>query len=323
MDNLFKRHEFWLAVLIVTLCLLLGWRSAEFLTFGNLYDLLNNYAMLTILACGLFVVLISGGIDISFPAIAIITQYGMVVLLQRFGGNFAVAFILAGGIGVLLGLVNALLVNRLNVPSIIITISTLNIFYGLLLWLSKGVWLYNFPPWFEQGVMLFKYTDAEGYDYGLGLPLLTTIVVVLLTAFIMNFTATGRKIYAMGGNRESASRIGFSVFGLQLFVYGYMGLLSGAAGVVQAWTVMTVAPDSLLGYELTVLAAVVLGGTSLIGGRGTLAGTLLGVILLAVIQNGLNLLGVSSYWQTLITGAIIVASISATAWSQYQNRSLL
>lgn len=139
--------------------------------------------------------------------------------------------------------------------------------------------------------MLFKYTDADGYDYGLGLPLLTMIVVVLLTAFIMNFTTVGRKIYAMGGNRESASRVGFSVLRLQLFVYGYMGLMSGAAGVVQAWTVMTVAPDSLLGYELTVLAAVVLGGTSLIGGRGTLTGTLLGVILLAVMQNGLNLLG--------------------------------
>ena len=308
MANLLKQHEFWLGMFIIALCLLLGWRSEEFFTFGNLYDLANNYAMLTILACGLFVVLIAGGIDISFPAMTIIAQYGMVVMLQKVGGNFAVAFVLAGGIGVLLGLVNALLVNRLRVPSIIITISTLNIFY---------------PPWFEKGVMLFKYTDADGYDYGLGLPLLTMIAVVLLTAFIMNFTTVGRKIYAMGGNRESASRVGFSVLRLQLFVYGYMGLMSGAAGVVQAWTVMTVAPDSLLGYELTVLAAVVLGGTSLIGGRGTLTGTLLGVILLAVMQNGLNLLGVSSYWQTLITGAIIVVSISVTAWSQHQNRSLL
>ena len=308
MAELKKRHEFWLALLIVVLFVGLAWRSDEFLTFGNLYDLANNYAMLTILACGLFVVLISGGIDISFPAMTIIAQYGMVLL---------------GCIGILLGLINALLVNRLRVPSIIITISTLNIFYGLLLWLSKGVWLYDFPPWFEQGVMLFKYTDADGYDYGLGLPLIAMITVVLLTAFIMNFTSVGRKIYALGGNRESASRIGFSVLKLQLFVYGYMGLMSGAAGVVQSWTVMTVAPDSLLGYELTVLAAVVLGGTSLLGGRGTLTGTLLGVVLLAVMQNGLNLLGVSSYWQTLITGIIIVASISATAWSQHQNRSLL
>lgn len=310
MAELKKRHEFWLALLIVVLFVGLAWRSDEFLTFGNLYDLANNYAMLTILACGLFVVLISGGIDISFPAMTIIAQYGMVLLLQKIGGNFAVAFALAGCIGILLGLINALLVNRLRVPSIIITISTLNIFYGLLLWLSKGVWLYDFPPWFEQGVMLFKYTDADGYDYGLGLPLIAMITVVLLTAFIMNFTSVGRKIYALGGNRESASRIGFSVLKLQLFVYGYMGLMSGA-------------PDSLLGYELTVLAAVVLGGTSLLGGRGTLTGTLLGVVLLAVMQNGLNLLGVSSYWQTLITGIIIVASISATAWSQHQNRSLL
>lgn len=241
MAELKKRHEFWLALLIVVLFVGLAWRSDEFLTFGNLYDLANNYAMLTILACGLFVVLISGGIDISFPAMTIIAQYGMVLLLQKL-----VATLLSRlpwrAASAFYGLINALLVNRLRVPSIIITISTLNIFYGLLLWLSKGVWLYDFPPWFEQGVMLFKYTDADGYDYGLGLPLIAMITVVLLTAFIMNFTSVGRKIYALGGNRESASRIGFSVLKLQLFVYGYMGLMSGAAGVVQSWTVMTVAP---------------------------------------------------------------------------------
>lgn len=317
------RHEIWLAFLILVLFIGLAWRSDEFLTLGNLYDLVNNYAMLTILACGLFMVLISGGIDISFPAMTIIAQYVMVLILRDIGGNFIVAYLIAGSVGILLGCVNAILVNRLRVPSIIITISTLNIFYGLLLWFSKGVWLYDFPAWFESGFMLFKYTDADGYDYGLGLPMLTMFAVVALTAFIMNFTTVGRKIYALGGNRESASRLGFSVLLLQGFVYGYMGLMSGVAGVVQSWTVRTVAPDSLLGYELTVLAAVVLGGTSLVGGRGTLIGTVLGVILLAVLQNGLNLLGVSSYWQTLITGIIIVVSISATAWSQHQNRSLL
>ncbi len=323
MVNLFRRHESWLALLIIALFIGLSAGSDEFLTPGNLFDLVNNYAMLTILACGLFVVLISGGIDISFPAITIIAQYVMVLLLQRIGGNFAVAFLLAGVIGIIPGLVNALLVNRLKVPSIIITLSTLNIFYGLLLWLSKGVWLYKFPPWFEQGLSIYTFTDHDNNDFSIGLPILTLLACVLLTAVIMNYTTIGRKIYALGGHKESASRLGFSVLKLQLFVYGYMGLMSGMAGVVQSWTVMTVAPDSLLGYELTVLAAVVLGGTSLIGGRGTLSGTLLGVILLAVIQNGLNLLGVSSYWQTLITGAIIVISISATAWSQRHKQRLL
>ena len=318
-----KTHELFLGLTILVIGGYLSFASSDFLTLGNIYDLINNYAMLTILACGLFIVLISGGIDISFPAMTIISQYVMVTLIQGTTGNFALAFALAGGLGLLLGLINATLVNRLNVPSIIITISTLNIFYGLLLYLTKGVWLYSYPEWFEEGVMLFKFTAADGYDYGLSLPIITLLVVVALTGFIMNKTSVGRMIYAMGGNREAASRMGFGIFKMQLFVYGYMGLMSGVAGVVQSTTVLTVAPDSLLGYELTVLAAVVLGGTSIVGGRGTLLGTLLGVILLAVLQNGLNLLGISSYWHTVVTGVVIVTSISMTAWSQRKGQGVI
>jgi len=318
-----KTHELFLGLTIIVIGGYLSFASADFMTLGNIYDLINNYAMLTILACGLFIVLISGGIDISFPAMTIISQYVMVTLIQGTSGNFALAFALSGGLGLLLGLVNATLVNRLKVPSIIITISTLNIFYGLLLYLTKGVWLYSYPEWFEEGVMLFKFTAADGYDYGLSLPIITLLVVVALTGFIMNKTSIGRMIYAMGGNREAASRMGFGIFKMQLFVYSYMGLMSGVAGVVQSATVLTVAPDSLLGYELTVLAAVVLGGTSIVGGRGTLLGTLLGVILLAVIQNGLNLTGVSSYWHTVVTGVVIVTSISMTAWSQRKGQGAL
>ncbi len=318
-----KTHELFLGLTIIVIGGYLSFASADFMTLGNIYDLINNYAMLTILACGLFIVLISGGIDISFPAMTIISQYVMVTLIQGTSGNFALAFALSGGLGLLLGLVNATLVNRLKVPSIIITISTLNIFYGLLLYLTKGVWLYSYPEWFEQRVMLFSFTAADGYDYGLSLPIITLLVVVTLTGFIMNKTSIGRMIYAMGGNREAASRMGFGIFKMQLFVYGYMGLMSGVAGVVQSATVLTVAPDSLLGYELTVLAAVVLGGTSIVGGRGTLLGTLLGVILLAMIQNGLNLLGISSYWHTVVTGVVIVTSISMTAWSQRKGQGAL
>ena len=317
-----KKHELFLGITILIIGGYLTFASPDFMTLGNIYDLINNYSMLTILACGLFIVLISGGIDISFPAMTIISQYVMVTLIQNTTGNFALAFALSGGIGLLLGVVNAILVNRLSVPSIIITISTLNIFYGLLLYLTKGVWLYSYPAWFEQGVMLFKFTAADGYDYGLSLQILTLIVVVALTGIIMNKTSIGRMIYAMGGNREAASRMGFGIFKLQLFVYGYMGLMSGVAGVVQSATVLTVAPDSLLGYELTVLAAVVLGGTSIIGGRGTLLGTLLGVILLAVLQNGLNLRGISSYWHTVVTGLVIVISISTTAWGQRKTQGV-
>lgn len=317
-----KGHKLFLGIIIIIISGYLSFVSDDFMTLSNIYDLVNNYAMLTILACGLFIVLISGGIDISFPAMTIISQYIMVTLIQGTTGNFALAFALSGGVGLLLGLVNAILVNRLKVPSIIITISTLNIFYGLLLYLTKGIWLYSYPEWFEQGILLFKFTAADSYDYGLSLQILTVLAVIILTAFVMNKTSIGRMIYAMGGNKEAASRMGFGIFKLQLFVYGYMGLMSGVAGVVQSATVLTVAPDSLLGYELTVLAAVVLGGTSIIGGRGTLLGTLLGVTLLAVLQNGLNLLGISSYWHTVVTGLVIVVSISMTAWSQHKSREV-
>lgn len=317
------RHEVLLIATILIMGLVFSLNSSDFLTFGNIYDLVNNYAMLLILACGLFIVLISGGIDISFPAMTIITQYIMVTALLKFGGNFLVAFLIAGGVGTLLGLINAVLVNRLKVPSIIVTISTLNIFYGLLLYFSKGVWLYKYPDWFEGGLTLFTFTAADGNDYGLNLPIMTLLIVLIITGLLMKRSSIGRKIYAMGGNREAASRLGFGIFKLQLFVYGFMGLLSGVAGVVQSYTVMTVAPDSLLGYELTVLAAVVLGGTSIIGGRGTLLGTVLGVVLLAMLQNGLNLIGVSSYWQMVITGLVIVVSISSTAWSQRGKSEIL
>lgn len=311
-----KRNEFWLIIIITALAIFITIMTPEFLTIGNIYDLLNNYAMLTILACGLFIVLISGGIDISFPAMTIISQYLMVLTITHIGGSFTIAFVIAGTIGLCLGLINALLVNKLEVPSIIVTISTLNVFYGLLLFLSKGEWLYKYPRWFEHGFSILNFTGPDGYSYGLSLPIITTIGVVALTSVLMNFTSIGRQTFAVGGNMEGASRVGFSILKVHLFAYGYLGLLSGIAGVVQSYTILTVAPDSLLGYELTVLAAVVLGGTSIVGGKGTVLGTVLGVILLALIQNGLNLLGVSSYWHKAITGMVIVISISMTAWRQ-------
>ncbi|RVR69723.1 ABC transporter permease, partial [Citrobacter freundii] len=232
------------------------------------------------------------------------------------GGNFALALTIAIAVGLLLGLINGFLVYWLRVPAIIITIATLNVYYGLLVYATKGTWLYGFPDWFMNGINWFSFTAADGYDYGLTLPLLCLAAVIVFTAVLMNYTRLGRQVYAMGGNRDAASRLGLNLLKLHFYVYGYMGILAGVAAVVQAQITQSVAPNSLLGFELTVLAAVVLGGTSMSGGRGTLTGTLLGVVLLAFLQNGLTLLSVSSYWHTVFSGAIILVSISATAWNE-------
>lgn len=304
---------------IMILILSLSFLTNDFATIENLYDVMNNYAMLMILACGLFIVLLSGGIDISFPAITIISQYIMVSFITQYDVGFIGVFLLSSAVGILLGFINAIIVNKLNVPSIIITISTLNIFYGALLYFTKGVWLYDYPDWFTQEILFFKQSTESGFEYGLSFQTIIALIAILLTALITKALTVGRKIYALGGNKDATSRIGFNILTLHLFAYGYMGFMAGLAGIVQSYTVQSVAPDSLLGYELTVLAAVVLGGTSLAGGKGTLRGTIMGVMLLAIIQNGLNLLNVSSYWQTIVTGIIIIFSISATAFTQQKN----
>ncbi|MGY5957549.1 Autoinducer-2 ABC transporter permease protein LsrC [Kosakonia sp. BK9b] len=314
--RLVGQHEFWLGLLVIALAIGLSIGTDEFLTLGNLTDVATSYAILGILACGLFVVLISGGIDISFPAMTAIAQYAMASWIIAHGGNFAVALLLSVAVGLLLGLINGFLVYWLRVPAIIITIATLNVYYGLLVYATKGTWLYGFPDWFMNGINWFSFTAADGYDYGLTLPLLCLGATLIFTAVLMNHTRPGRQIYAMGGNREAASRLGLNLLKLHFYVYGYMGILAGVAAVVQAQITQSVAPNSLLGFELTVLAAVVLGGTSMSGGRGTLTGTLLGVVLLGFLQNGLTLLGVSSYWHTVLSGAIILVSISATAWNE-------
>lgn len=311
-----QRHEFYLALLIGLMVIGLSLASEDFFTLGNIFDMSVSSAILGIMACGLFVVLIAGGIDISFPATAAISQYVMATYVLSVGGNFFIAFLIAAVVGIVLGIVNAILVYKLKVPAIIITISTLNLFFGLLIYFTDGAWLYGFPEWFMDGVELFTFVGSDGYDYGLSLPIITLLAVILFTSFLMSKTRLGRQIYAMGGNADAASRIGINLFGIHLFVYGYMGALAGIAAVVQTQITQSVAPNSLMGFELTVLAAVVLGGTSMTGGKGTLMGVALGVALLAIMKNGLTLLGVPSYWHTVVTGLIIVFSISMTALNE-------
>ena len=138
-------------------------------------------------------------------------------------------------------------------------------------------------------------------------------IALALTWFVLNRTNVGRQIYAMGGNVEAARRIGYNVFRLNLFVYGYMGLAAGLASIVHAQYNMSVSPTALVGRELDVIAAAFLGGASATGGSGTILGVVLGIALVAVVQNGLTLLGVSSYWSQFFTGIIIVVAVASMA----------
>ncbi|HEX9027739.1 MAG TPA: hypothetical protein VF823_01110, partial [Anaerolineales bacterium] len=159
---------------------------------------------------------------------------------------------------------------------------------------------------------------GDGQTIGLSMVTVIWFAVVLVGWFIARYTILGRSIYALGGNPASAQRAGFNILGLQLFVYSFMGLTAGFASVIQALLVQTVAPNSLVGKELDVIAAVILGGASLTGGTGTITGTLLGVALIAIMSNGLTLMHVSSFWYKVVIGFVILASVG---FSAYRNRA--
>jgi simple sugar transport system permease protein len=239
----------------------------------------------------------------------------------HYGLGWLALFAIACGVGIICGLINALFITQLRISSIIVSIATLNIFYGLLIFVTGGKYITSLPKFFRDGVWWFEYVDSSGVPYALNLQILVLVIAFASTWLLLNRTNIGRQIYALGGNKDAAQRLGFDVFRLNCLVYGYLGLIAGMASLVQAQLAQSVTPTVLVGKELDVLAAVVLGGASLTGGIGTVFGAILGVTLLAILQNGLVLLGVSSYWSQWFVGLTILCAVSITAWSERRRRA--
>ena len=321
MKKLLRRHESYVFLAVIALIVVITALNPNFLTLENFLDMAKSYSFMGIMAIGVLVVLISGGVDISFTAVATVAEYVMAVIIVNYTGNIVLAFAIAIAIGVTLGLINASLVYFFKIPTIIATIGTLNVFYGLLIVFSGGKWIYTLPDWFHSfaETRVITFLNSNGIPYGVSIVTVIWIVVILLAAGILKYTVLGRSLYAVGGcgsDKGPAERAGINIFRVQVIVYTFMGFTAGVAGVVQALLVQTVAPNSIVGKELNVIAAVVLGGASLAGGTGTIIGTLLGVILLAVLSNGLTLMRVPSYWYDVVIGMVILISVSASALQQ-------
>lgn len=313
------KTETYLAGVLVVLSLVLFLINPKFLTAENLFDVLRNNSFLGIVALGELVVLISGGIDVSFTAIATVAQYVMgVIITQYMVESVFLAFLIPIPIGIALGAFNAFLVNRTRVHPVIITISNLNVFYGLLMVVSKGKWIYGFPASFRNFARLkaLTFVSEKGVDYGLSIFTVVWLLVAFITWIILKYLPIGRKVYALGGNSEAARRAGFNIFKIQLFVYCYMGLLAGLAGFIHAELNQMIQPNAIVGRELDVLAAAILGGASVFGGAGSPLGVVLGVLFIAFIKNGLILIRASAYWHQVIMGLIIVLAATLSAYQQ-------
>ncbi|MEC9197056.1 MAG: ABC transporter permease [Pseudomonadota bacterium] len=307
------RIEARLAVVLALICVGLSIAAPQFATLPNATSLLNNSAVNLIWAVGLLVVLIAGGIDISFAVASSVVQYVAAKMLVGIGGgNWVLGFLFCGSLGILLGLLNAWLIHGFRIISIVVTIATFNAFFGLLMFFSGGRNIYSLPDWWTARIFIFEHENAQGVWSELTLSVAVMIACVVATWALIRRTNIGRQLYAFGDNPEGARRAGVNIAVMQGVAFGWMGLMAGIAGLCQVNIVKEVVPNALYGRELDVLAAVVLGGARLGGGKGTILGCVLGVMFVAITQNGLNLLGVSPFAFQMIIGAAILIAISTS-----------
>ncbi|BAO91037.1 monosaccharide-transporting ATPase [Caballeronia cordobensis] len=310
--RLMRNPEWFTVGLIVVTCLVVGSLNPRFFQFATLFDLLHSATTVSLFALGTLVVLASGGIDVSFTAIAALTMYSITKAVFAWWPECPFALILLAGAigGVMLGVINGMLVHRLKAPSLIVTIGTQYLYRGLLLTFVGTQFFMNIPHSMDTfgRLPLFFYHTPDGLRAVLPVSVLALVIAAVVTWWLLNRTMMGRGVYAMGGSLAIAERLGYNLRAVHLFVFGYTGLLAGVAGILHVSTNRLANPFDLVGTELDVIAAVILGGARITGGTGTVVGTLLGVVLVTLINSVLILIGVPSTWQKVIIGAFILVA---------------
>jgi rhamnose transport system permease protein len=305
------RREVVLGLLTLTLLAGVAFAHPSFAAPANLAAILNDTAILTMLACGQMLVLLTRGVDLSVAANLALT--GMIVaLLSSAHPELGVPALLglATAIGALLGALNGLLIWRLRVPPIVATLGTLSIYRGLAYLVSGGVWITSsrLSPSFLGFIR----------THFLGLSVLSWLAIVLVAAsfFFLRYTQTGRKLYAAGNNPSAAAYAGIDVGRLQCLAFILSGAIAGLCGYLWVSRFAVAYTYIAQGFELQVIAACVIGGVSITGGVGTVAGVLLGCLFLGVINNALPIIGISPFWQMAVSGLVIIAAVIANAQTQ-------
>lgn len=299
--------RFGLPLVFILLCVVMAFSSEYFMTWRNWMDILRQTSINGILAVGMTYVILTKGIDLSVGSIlafaglcsAMVATQGYGLLAAVSAGMFA---------GAMLGVVNGVMVANLSIPPFVATLGMLSIARGMTFILNDGSPITDLPDAYLALAL------GIGKIGPIGVPIIIFAVVALIFWMVLRYTTYGRYVYAVGGNEKSARTSGIGVRKVMFSVYVVSGLLAGLAGVVLSARTTSALPQAGVSYELDAIAAVVIGGTSLSGGTGSIVGTLFGALLIGVINNGLNLLGVSSYYQQVAKGLIIVFAVLIDVW---------
>lgn len=310
----FATKEAPIALILVLVSALIGLRSGKFFSFENFMDIIKSNTVLGICSLGMLLVIITGGIDVSISGIVATVTVVTGELMVRTGfSNVPLIFLCGILLGGLIGSLNGLMVSKLKLPPIIATLGTNAVLMGLVRFYTNGTWINNIPePLTRFGAtMLFGRANEYGAALGMPVQLPLLLLALIVTWLLLRHTMLGRSIMAMGGSPVAAERIGLNTTSLTTFAYAFSGMMGGFAAIVHTSIMKSVDPNAFAyGFELNVIGAVVLGGASLAGGMGSTSGTLLGVLLFSVINNGLTLTEIPTFWQKIVVGFILLAAVS-------------
>ncbi|MEN3823127.1 MAG: ribose ABC transporter permease [Staphylococcus xylosus] len=287
---------------LILLVIIISALNSAFLEPSNLFNLLRQVSINGLIAFGMTFVILTGGIDLSVGSTLALSS-AMIAILMVSGVDSIVALLIGCIFGAILGAINGLLITLGKMAPIIATLATMTVFRGLTLVITDGNPITNLNG--SYAFQLF----GRGYFLGIPVPAVTMFITFIILYIILHKTVFGRQTYAMGGNEKAAFISGIKVNKLKVMIYSLAGLMSAMAGVILTSRLNSAQPTAGMSYELDAIAAVVLGGTSLTGGKGRILGTLIGVLIIGVLNNGLNLLGVSSFYQQVVKGVVIIIAV--------------
>ncbi|MBJ2357768.1 ABC transporter permease [Sphaerochaeta sp. S2] len=319
LKKLSRRNEPYIFLVLLALCLLIEFRSGQFFSSNNLVDIASALIVPGLFAIGTFLVIISGGIDVSFPALASLSVYATTKYLldTNYEGGVWVAILMALAIGALLGAFNGLFIGYFKLPALIVTLGSSSVFKGIMQGALNSRQLTIIPSgmrdWGTSALFTAR-NPVSGLTSRMPVTFIAFVIVLLFVFFLLKYTMFGRGIYAIGGSEVSAHRAGFNVVRTKVVMYIMVGMIASLAGVIRVCMMQQAHPTNMLGMEMNIIAGVVLGGTAITGGRGTLLGCMLGTLLIVIVENSMILLGIPTSYKSVFTGALIIIGTGVSAY---------
>ncbi len=298
MNNKFKENldKYKSLIGLVLLCVVITFVSPAFMTLSNITNVFTQVSTNAIIAVGMTFVILTGGIDLSVGStVAISGAFAASIIKST--NNVFLAVLAAGIVGIVIGLINGLLISKGKLQAFIATLATMTIFRGATLVFTNGTPISKLPENFVN--------IGNGKLGFIPIPVIITVIVLVIAIYVLTQTRFGRYLYALGGNEDSARLSGINTTKIKTLVYVISGFASSIAGVIIASRIGSASPNAGTGFELDAIAAVVIGGTSLAGGEGRITGTLIGALIIGVLNNGLNLMNVSPFYQSIVKGLVI------------------